>query len=219
MRLIRTLGLLCVLALTTAATASASKTLELSTSEGPLAAGTQLNVGGASLFNTALGAIECPDGLLVGTLLNNGAAKDKVSISSGAPNGKNGFLCKTSTPLGSVEVALGGLPWIEQFATSGKAQLKGHKKLGLTVTVPLLAGLQCSYEARKIAETFPVAPSGVTAPLELSVSNQGFVKGSSSNPICPEGVMTSFEDLPVTIEGPSASLLAVSVTEHTTPRK
>jgi hypothetical protein len=219
MRLIRALVVLGVCVLATAGAASASKVLQLSTSEGPLVAGQQLNLGVGSLLETPVGAIECPDGLLVATLLNNNASKDTVSISAGPASGKNGAVCKTSTSLGSVEVEVDGLPWTQQFATSGKAQLKGHKKLGLTVTVPLLGGLKCTYEARKIPETFPVTPTGITAPLGLSVSNQAFVKSSASNPICPEGVTTNLEDVPVTIEGPAATLLAVDETELLVPRK
>jgi hypothetical protein len=219
MRLIRALLVLGAVALTTASAASASKVLELSTSEGPLAAGQQLNIAAGSVFETPAGAIECPNGLLVATLLNNNASKDKVSISAGETTGKNGAVCNTSTALGSVEVEVDGLPWTQQFATSGKAQLKGHKKLGITVTVPLLGGLKCTYEARKIPETFPVTPVGTTAPLELSVSNQAFVKSSASNPLCPEGVTTNLQDVPVTIEGPAATLLPVYETELLTPLK
>jgi hypothetical protein len=222
MRAVRSVGicLACAAAVAIggAPTASAAKILELSTSEGALAAGTQLNVGATSLFETAAGNIECPDGLLVATLLNNNSAKDKISIEAGIPSGKNGVLCSTSTPLGSVEVAAGGLPWTEQFAGSGKATLKGHRKLQLTVTAPLLAGLQCSYEAKKISETFPVAATGVTAPLALAVSNQAFVRGSGSSAICPASIAAELSALPVTIEGPSANLLPVFVTRRVVPK-
>lgn len=196
--------------------ASAAKVLDLSTSEGLIAPGTQLNLG-VGVFETPDGAIECAGPITVATLLNNSSAKDKVSIAAAAPTGTKGVVCSTSTPLGSVEVAAGGLPWTQQFASNGKALLKGHKKLALTVTLPLL-GLHCSYEAGRVLETFPVAPTGVTAPLALSVSNQTFVRSASSALFCPSPVTANFAGVPVTIPGPAATLLPVYVTRRLVPK-
>jgi hypothetical protein len=100
----------------------------------------------------------------------------------------------------------------------GEGSRTQHEKLQLTVTAPLLAGLQCSYEAKKISETFPVAASGVTTPLELAVSNQAFVRGSGSSAICPASIAAEFSALPVTIEGPSENLLPVFVTRRVLPK-
>jgi hypothetical protein len=202
------------LALGGAASASAAKTLELSTSEGTIAPGSALDLGGASTFETPVGSVSCSSALFVATLLNNNSSKDKIAIEAGPPNGTNGVLCTTNTALGSVEVKAGGLPWTEQFAVSGKATLKGHKRLTLTVTLPALFGLQCSYEAKKIAQTFPVAAIGVAAPLQLAVSNQAFARSASSNALCPASVSADFAALPIAVEGAGATLLPVLVTRR-----
>lgn len=208
----------CVLALSGAASASAMRVLELSTSEGALAPGVSLDLGGITSFETPAGTVSCPDGLLVATLLSNNSTKNQISIEAGASAGPNGILCKTTTPLGAVEVKAGGLPWIQQFAPSGKAMLKGHKKLQLTVTVPLLAGLQCTYEAAKIIETFPLAANGVPMPLELTVANQAFARSKTSNVLCPASIAINFPTVPVTIPGELASLIPVFVTRRIIPK-
>jgi hypothetical protein len=207
----------CVLAGGGAASASAARVLELSTSEAVLTPGSSVNLGGATRFETPEGIVECPDGLLAATLLSNSSTKDQVRIEAGSSTGSGGILCNTTTALGSVEVKAGGLPWIQQFAPSGKAVLKGHKKLRLTVTVPLLAGLQCSYEAAKILETFPVAANGVATPLALTVTNQAFLRGAGSSVVCPASIALNYPGVPVTIPGPLGGLLPVYVTRLAVP--
>ena len=208
----------CVLALGTAASASAMRVLELSTSAGPLVPGISLNLGGITSFETPEGNVACPEGLFVATLLTNSTAKDQISIEAGPAAAQNGILCTTTTPLGSVEVKAGGLPWIQQFAPSGKATLKGHKKLQLTVTVPLLGGLQCTYEAAKILATFPLAANGVAMPLELTVANQVFARSKASNVLCPASIAINFPAVPVTVSGELANLIPVFVTRRVIPK-
>jgi hypothetical protein len=215
MRRIGIVGLCVVVALALgAAASSAAKVLELSTSAGLIAPGSHLNLGGVNRFETPEGVVECPNGILVASLLSNGAAKDEVGIEGGRSTGTHGVICTTTTALGSVEVKAGGLPWSEQLAANGKALLKGHKKLQLTVTVPSLFGLQCSYEAAKIAETFPLAANGVAAPLEVTVANQAFTRSKTSSTFCPASIAANYSSLPITIEGPAASLLPVFVTRR-----
>jgi hypothetical protein len=208
----------CVLALSGVTSASAMRVLELSTSEGALVPGISLNLGGITSFETPQGSVECPAGLFAATLLANNTAKDQISIDAGPGSGSNGIACTTTTPLGSVEVKAGGLPWIEQLAPSGKATLKGHKKLQLTVTVPLLAGLQCTYEAAKIIETFPLAANGIAVPLELTVTNQAFARSRTSNVLCPASIAINYPGVPVTIPGELASLIPVFVTRRVLPK-
>jgi hypothetical protein len=207
----------CVLASSCAA-ASAAKLIDLSTTEGLIAPGSLLNLAGAERFETPEGVVECPGGILLATLLSNSSAKDKVSIEGVPATGNNGVLCTTTTALGSVEVKAGGLPWSEQFAANGKALLKGHRKLQLTVTIPALFGLQCTYEAAKVLATFPLAANGVATPLEVTVSNQFFSRSSHSSTFCPASIAANYANIPVTIEGPSANVLAVSVTRRAPPR-
>lgn len=197
--------------------ASAGKTLELSTSEGPIGAGAALNLTGVESFETPDGTVECPDGLLSATLLQNASAKVRVSIEAGPAAGAHGVLCSTSSSLGAIEVQAGGLPWTQQFAASGKGLLKGHKHLSLTVGVPAFLGLQCSYETKRIAETFPLGANGVAVPLELALGNQTFTRSSAGNVLCPLTVSANLAALPLTIDGSGGTLLPVFVTRSSGP--
>jgi hypothetical protein len=197
------------------AAASAAPVLELSTSEGALAPGARLGFLSGKIFETSEGSVECPTGLLVGTVTSNSGAKDTVSIAAEAPTGPNGVICRTTTQLGSVEVAAGGLPWTQQFVRSGKARLKAAtKKLRFTITLPALFGLQCGYEASKIAETFPVAATGVSIPLQLAVSGQVLLRSAVSSTLCPAQVVATGSGVPVIAYGPGSTLLPVQVTRR-----
>jgi hypothetical protein len=164
--------------------------------------------------DTRRNTVECPTSILVGTLTSNDASKDKVTITSGAYTGPNGVLCTTSTSLGPVEIAAGGLPWTQEFAKTGKAQLKGKKKLRLTVTVPALLSLQCTYEAPKLAETFTLAAGERPTPLLLTLADQDFVRSSGSGALCPGQISTGGAAVAVAAYGPGGALLPVSVTRR-----
>ncbi|HEY2215895.1 MAG TPA: hypothetical protein VGH21_00265 [Solirubrobacteraceae bacterium] len=194
--------------------ASAAKTLELSTSEGVLVPGALIDLGGVNVFESTEGAIECPDGLLVASLLTNGNARDKISVAAGVPTGKSGFICSTSTSMGPVEVKVGGLPWTQQFAASGKALLKGHHKLQVALTVPVVGGLKCSYETPRISETFPLAANGVAAPLVLAVEAQTLVRSFGSSIVCPAILEAEAASIPVSVLGSRGDLLPVDVTRR-----
>jgi hypothetical protein len=204
----------CAISCTAAASASAATVLDLASSEGTLAAGAQLSVLSGKVLQTPEGTVECPTSILVGTLTSNDASKDKVTITSGAYTGPNGVLCTTSTSLGPVEIAAGGLPWTQEFAKTGKAQLKGKKKLRLTVTVPALLSLQCTYEAPKLAETFTLAAGERPTPLLLTLADQDFVRSSGSGALCPGQISTGGAAVAVAAYGPGGALLPVSVTRR-----
>jgi len=204
------------LTFTGAASASGAKVLELSTVEGPLAAGTRVSIGGSGGFETPDGPVECSTAVITAKLLGNDAAADRVTIEGGAPDGPHGVRC-TST-LGTIEVQAGDLPWTQQFAATGRGLLKGHGKLRFTVTVPSLLDLQCSYEDKRISETFPLAAEGVATPLQPSVSDQSFTRSAPSPGVCPASIEADFAGAAVSVPGPSGEPLAVYVTRRTSAR-
>lgn len=209
------IGVCAAGALACLAPAAAASVLELSTSEGTLATGSRLALLSGKVFETSEGTIECPTGLLAGTVTSNSAAKDTVSLTAETPTGPNGVICRTSTQIGSVEVAVGGLPWTEQFARSGKARLKAaSKKLRITITLPALLGVQCGYEASRLAQTFPLAATGVSVPLQLAVSGQVLLRSKTSNSLCPAQISATGSGIPLLAEGQGSTLLPVQVTRR-----
>jgi hypothetical protein len=201
-------------AVASSASASAAKVLELSTSEGSLAVGAQLSLLSGRVLQTSEGSVECPTSILLGNLASNRAAKDRVTITAGAPTGPHGVVCSGTTALGSVEVQAGGLPWTQEFAVTGKAKLKGKKKLSLTVTVPALLFAQCTYEAPALAETFSVGAVGVPTALALQIAGQTFARAASSSPLCPSQITAGATTVSVAAYNPDAALLPVSATRR-----
>jgi hypothetical protein len=197
-----------------ASSASAAKVLELSTSEGSLAVGAQLSLLSGKVLQTSEGSVECPTSILLGTLASNDTAKDRVTITAGAATGPHGVVCSSTTALGSVEVQAGALPWTQEFAVTGKAKLKGKKKLSLTVTVPALLFAQCTYEAATLAETFSVGAVGVSTPLALTIAGQSFARAASSSLLCPSQITAGATTVNVAAYGPGAILLPVNATRR-----
>ncbi len=216
MRKVAVIGVCTAIVLATAgaSSASASRSLELSTSEGALALGSQLSLLSGKVLQTSEGSVECPTSILLGTLSSNNAAKDKVAITAGAATGPHGVVCTSTTALGSVEVQAGGLPWTQEFTAAGKAKLKGKKKLSITVTVPAFFSARCTYEAPSIAETFTVGALGVPTPLAVTIAPQVFARSASSNLLCPGQVTAGATTVNVAAYGPGATLLPVSATRR-----
>ncbi len=210
-RVLIAMCVMCAVLCTAAASASAATVLQLTSSEGTLPAGAQLSVLSGKVLQTPQGTVECPTSILVGTLAANDAAKDKVTIASGAYTGPNGVVCSTSTSLGSVEIAAGGLPWTQEFTKTGKAQLKGSGKLRLTITVPALLSMRCTYEAAKLAETFTLAAGETPAPLLLTLAQQEFVLGPGSGALCPGTISAGGQAVAVAAYGPGGALAPVSI--------
>ena len=215
MRRIALIGVCTAIAVAAAGASSASaKSLQLSTSEGPLLPGAQLSLPSGKVLQSSEGSVECPTSVLLGTLLSNGASKDRVSITAGPATGPHGVLCTSTTSLGSVEVQAGGLPWTQEFTVTGKAKLKGKKKLSLTVTVPAFLDAQCTYEAPSLAESFTVGPVGVAQPLAVTIASQTFSRSASSNPLCPATVTAGASTVSIAAYGPGGTLQPVSATRR-----
>ncbi len=161
--------------------------LTLKTAKGPLASGAAITASSSNLvFVTSTGNLECSSNILEGTLTNNGATKDKGSITAESstgtePEGK-GTLCKTTTPFGPAVIEAKHLPWSVEFTNKGTATVKG-KKVAFTSVFPGGGpGAECTYEAAKVNSTFTVG-----GPLTLTTTEQLFKKNKKlSNSLCPE---------------------------------
>ncbi|HTR89093.1 MAG TPA: hypothetical protein VMG62_03175 [Solirubrobacteraceae bacterium] len=195
MRRIRIIGVclvaVCALGAVTAISASATEkiVLKLSTAgKGLLGAGAELKGSSSNLiFETNAGTLECSSNVLVGTLANNSATKDKGSFTSESSTGGLSFegkehLCKTSGILGAVEIEAKNFPWPVEFTTKGTGKLKGTKKVSFQSTFVESGNIKCTFEAGKVA--FTHATSGN---LEIKTSNQLFkINKKTSNAACPK---------------------------------
>jgi hypothetical protein len=167
-----------------AGAASAKTVLTLKTAKGALAPGAELKAESSNLvFVTSSGNLECTSNILEGTVENNGAAKDKGSVTKESSTGEEaGGLCKTTTGLGPASIESSGFPWPIEYTTKGTSSLKGSKKVTFTSTFPGAGGAKCTYEAAKVASTFNT--SGV---ITQTTTNQVFkANKKTSNPACPK---------------------------------
>jgi len=188
MKRMRIMGLclVAVFAVTAAfaGSASAKTVLTLKTKKGPLAAGASLVAESSNLiFVTSTGNLECSSNILTGTVGNNGAAKDKGTVTKESSTGEEaGGLCKTTTPLGPAEIVASGFPWPIEYTTKGTSAVKGTKKVAFTSTFPGAGGAKCEYESAKVESTFNT--SGV---ITQTTTNQVFkVNKKTSNAACPK---------------------------------
>jgi len=189
MKRLSVVGLLvAALCLMIAGTASAKgpKNLTLSTAKGPLAAGANVKAESTNLiFETSAGNLECSTNIIEGTVGNNGAKKDKGSITKEESTGTEaGGQCKTTTPFGPTTITTSNLPWEVIFTSKGANEVKAHK---VSFTSTFGGGVACTFEASKVKSSFTIG-----GPLSLSTTKQKFKASKKiSNPQCPkEGTLT-----------------------------
>jgi len=156
----------------TAAGASAS-TLTLKTAAGPLPEGAPITAGSSDFkfLTSGGGQLECNLTSVSGTLSNNNAAVDVVSLTSGSfSQGTPGSPCPTTSGLGPAVVEVVNFPWTLSLGANGKVRVTAARKATFKATFTV-GGKQgsCIYETAKVTGT-----DRKTGPLVLDATGQHF---------------------------------------------
>ncbi len=156
----------------TAAGASAA-TLTLKTAAGPLPEGAPITASSSDFkfITSGGGQLECDLTSVSGTLANNNAAVDVVSLTSGSfSQGMIGDPCPTTSGLGPAVVEVVNFPWTLSLAANGVVHVTAHRRATFKATFSV-DGKQgsCTYETSKVTGS-----DRKTGPLVLDATGQHF---------------------------------------------
>jgi hypothetical protein len=157
-----------VLALPVSAHA-ARRELFLATAKGDLAAGAEMQLV-SSNFTLSGGVAQCQTTDILGTLTNNGAAKDVGSLASGHFEGTEAEgACASASGPAKLEAAQ--LSWALELTAKNTAAIKA-KKVTIVVAYPTATGAPtCTYQAGKLKST-PIYFNGPGEAATLTLTEQ-----------------------------------------------
>jgi hypothetical protein len=156
---------------------------EGSTTGPPLAVGAEVEAfSGDLVFTTSIGALECKENEVEGTVTANSAEPADVEVSGGRFEGEGGGACQTSIALpGSVtaHITPENFPWVIHFFANGTTKITGAA-FEATLTNALGEDIAtCTYSAAEIADTF-----NFNSALVDTISAQTLTGGGTT--FCPE---------------------------------